>query len=92
MFLCLECTPPAARWRHEIVFGISHGPCECCGEIHDCIDYGGRLEAHECVYYRGLHDNCNHQWDGPRIQVNQSASVATCSRCGSPALDLSETK
>lgn len=26
-----------------------------------------------------------HVWDGPRIALNQNASVATCSRCGASA-------
>jgi hypothetical protein len=29
---------------------------------------------------------CSHQWDGPRIVLSESASVATCSRCGASAV------
>lgn len=25
---------------------------------------------------------CDHQWDGPRIALNESVTVATCSCCG----------
>lgn len=25
---------------------------------------------------------CDHQWDGPRIALNENVTVATCSFCG----------
>ena len=31
---------------------------------------------------------CNHVWDGPRIEVSPACSVATCSKCGEPAIDI----
>lgn len=31
---------------------------------------------------------CNHVWDGPRIEVSAACSVATCSKCGEPAIDI----
>jgi hypothetical protein len=31
---------------------------------------------------------CEHQWDGERIPLGESGSVATCSRCGEAAVDL----
>lgn len=85
MFLCPTCTPASARWRHGIFLGLSRGACECCGEFHSCIDYGGQLERHDCAYYRGLQDNCSHVWDGPRIHLGDNASVGTCSKCGASA-------
>lgn len=30
---------------------------------------------------------CDHSWDGPRIGINDCASVATCSKCGASALE-----
>jgi hypothetical protein len=76
MFLCLSCTPASAQWRHEQHFvGLSRGACECCGEVHGCIDYHGRIEQHDCAYYRGLQKNCAHVWDG-------ISTVGICSKCG----------
>ena len=31
---------------------------------------------------------CKHVWDGPRIEVSPACSVATCSKCGEPAIEI----
>lgn len=36
MFLCSKCHP--ACWRWEINMAQSHGPCEGCGKVRDCVD------------------------------------------------------
>lgn len=33
---------------------------------------------------------CNHSWDGPRIVLSEGASIATCSKCGEPAIPLDD--
>jgi hypothetical protein len=46
-------------------------------DLHKAIDHALEVTA-----------PCEHQWDGPRIQYGSTASVASCSRCGVPFIDL----
>lgn len=43
-FTCIECAPKEAEWLFTLAMGLSHGQCECCNKISNCIDWKGEWD------------------------------------------------
>lgn len=73
--LALEEHRSVARGFAEALRPFAEPPC-----FRECID--GELAERAARNGKTSGTPCDHSWDGPRIRVNDSCFMATCSKCG----------